>query len=134
MKREYIFILTLIALVVVITSLFFVFRLNTRYYDSRAVYSFDMNMYSVYIEACANDRKNVGPVTTREKALETALELWKDDHVLSGVEVGYPVYVSYDFANDCWRVHSSLTNPKADGAVLHALILKDGTVLAVFLG
>lgn len=118
---------------------------------------FDLKEYAWTI---GNDTyyKNVGPVETREVAVEKFLEVWDDrfGHIYPVND--NPVNVSYDAENECWLVNGSLNDPDdvvtyiynsedgtyevyestgekyVTGSVVCALIQTDGTVLAVWLG
>ena len=82
--------------------------------------------------------KNVGEVNTPQVAIEKAKELWLEEYRTVGGKPydpikGRKILVSYDSANECW--HLTVKIPRnVIGVFPHALIQKDGTVLAVWLG
>ena len=73
--------------------------------------------------------KNVGSVLNKDAAITTAKELWYEEYseTISDSEIE----VCFDEKNECWHVFNVV---EADmlGGVFHALIEKNGKVLAVW--
>lgn len=73
--------------------------------------------------------KNVGEVGNHNVAIEKAKELWRERF---GVSDSTETEVAWDSENECWHINNI---PPADtlGGVYHAIIQKNGDVIAVWL-
>ena len=96
---------------------------------------FQLSDYQWAIDSFPYDR-NVGSVETSAVAIEKAKELWmerfgeingKPNNPINGRKIE----VSYNAESECWHVNGTLP-PRVFGGVPHALIQKDGKVLAVW--
>lgn len=97
------------------------------------VYPFDISDYSWELEKCGY-QKNVGPVTTKNIAIDKAKQLWKERFGNIYEINDLPIAVAYDEKSECWRVNGTLQDDIENGAVPCALITKDGDVLAMWIG
>lgn len=129
----------------VIAALFFGWRvMQTQKVEAEnKIYTFDLSDYSRQLEDCRYE-KNVGMVATKAEAIEKAKTLWAECYSDLYIENfgklyeddGLPLEVAYDANNECWRVNGTLQqeNDNLETAVPQALIKKDGTVLALWIG
>lgn len=99
---------------------------------SEVVPSFDLSNYSLEIENYPYD-KNVGPVNTKEVAIEKFNEIGDDKFGYMYPFGERPVYVAYDSKNECWLLQGTLKEENMLGTVPCALIRCDGTVLALWI-
>jgi hypothetical protein len=95
--------------------------------------TFDLSDYSWELENCGYE-KNVGDVATKNIAIQKAKQLWEERFGDMYMINNFPVAVAYDPKNECWRVNGTLKNNNIEGAVPCAIISKDGTVLALWIG
>ena len=89
---------------------------------------FSLSEYQRELEQLSST-SDVGEVDTPQKAIRSAKELWDEKgFVPSTKREG----IAYDQEAECWHVYSK---PKANmlGGVAHAIIEKDGTVLALWM-
>ena len=94
-----------------------------------------MTDYQWEIKTFPSD-KNVGQVDDVNTAIEKAKELWVDEF---SIIIGQPynpingrkIEVSYDSEEECWHINGTLP-PNTLGGVTHAIIQKDGKVIAVW--
>ena len=89
---------------------------------------FSLSEYQRELEQLSST-SDVSEVDTPQKAIRSAKELWDEKgFVPSTKRVG----IAYDQEAECWHVYSK---PKANmlGGVAHAIIEKDGTVLALWM-
>lgn len=106
---------------------------NSSKKENTTVYTFDISDYSWELENCGYT-KNIGPVTTKNIAIDKAKQLWKERFGNIYEINGLPIAVAYDEKNKCWLVNGTLQDDSVDGAVPCALITKDGDVLAMWIG
>jgi hypothetical protein len=123
MKRKTILLIGLIALSVLGFSGVLLFRSE----DLPSVGTFELEDFQWHIENFPSD-KNVGAVDDAETAIKIAKELWIEEY--SKIRDA-PIKVFFDKKNDCWYVCGTLPKNML-GGVPHALIQKDGTVIAVW--
>lgn len=74
--------------------------------------------------------QNIGEVTEEKTAIRKAKALWLEKY-----SVAIPdkkIEVAYDSKEECWHVYGTLS-PNALGGVFHAVIQKDGNLLAVWI-
>ncbi len=101
--------------------------------ENTTVFAFDISDYSWELENC-REQINIGPVTTKNVAIDKAKQLWKEKFGNIYEINDLPIVVAYDEKNECWRVNGTLQDDGVDGAVPCALITKDGDVLAMWIG
>ena len=99
------------------------------------VEEFDLTNYQWEIEQFSLDKK-VGLINDIDTDIERAKELWIETfNLINGNPFnpinGLPNEVFFDKKSDCWYIHGTLPE-NVDGGVPHALIQRDGTVLAVW--
>ena len=99
------------------------------------VVNFNLTTYQREIETFPSD-KNVGPVNDAITAIKKAKELWLEEFSeIDGKPYnpinGREIVVAYNHENEIWCVNGTLPRNHI-GSVPHALIKKDGKVLAVF--
>ena len=94
--------------------------------------SFDLSDYSFELENYPYD-KNVGPVNTKEVAIEKFNEIGNEEYGYMYPFGERPVYVAYDSKNKCWLLQGTLKDDNMLGSVPCALIHCDGTVLALWI-
>lgn len=104
--------------------------------------SFDLNDYSEQIENYASS-ENVGKIGDSETAIQKAKELWNDKSYNTYVDLDGKMKFTalYDSKNDCWYVSGDIPTAKNENgsvevtlcSIPHAIIQKDGNVLAVWL-
>lgn len=119
----------------VIVVMFFIDKLSNL--KSSDVGVFRLSEYQWEIENFPSD-KNVGQVHNSKVAIERAKELWLEEYsIINGQHYnpinGRKIEVSFDFTNECWHINGTLPS-NVDGAVPHALIQKNGKVLALWMG
>lgn len=88
---------------------------------------FTIEEYKWEIENFQSD-KNIGKVDNANIAIEKAKELWSEKY---GDTDGKKVNIEYDPESGCWHV-CGLVSPKKFGGVPHAIIQRDGKVMAVW--
>ena len=103
--------------------------------ETSKVREFDLAKYQWALDIFPSD-KNVGEVQDKNIAIEKAKVLWIEKYgIINGKPYdptrGLKVNVSYNTENQCWHIYGTLP-PDVDGGVPHALIQKDGKVLAVW--
>lgn len=97
--------------------------------------TFELTKYQWEIENFPSD-KNVGQVNDSDTAIEKAKELWIEEFsVIDGKPYnpinGRKIEVSYDSDEECWHINGTL-KPDTLGGVPHAIIRKNGNVIAVW--
>ena len=122
MKKKIVFFIDA-ALFVVLALSFFLFKLTQ---------APDVGEFSLLELQWALERFpstfDVGEVNTPQKAMKQAKALWRE----KGFEPATKqIEIAYDQEAECWHVYNK---PKADmvGGVAHAIIEKDGMVLAIW--
>ncbi len=96
---------------------------------------FSLVKYQWEIENFSSD-KNVGKVDNPSIAIEKAKELWIEKFsAINGQPYnpinGRKIEVSYDSEEECWHINGTLP-PNTLGGVPHAIIRKNGEVVAVW--
>ena len=129
-KKNIVFIVASSILVILVCTLALLF--NNKSLD---IGEFDLANYQWEIETFPSD-KNVGEVNDAKIAIEKAKELWIEKFgLINGKPYdptqGRKVNVSYDAENECWYINGTLPR-NWNGGVPHALIQKDGKVLAIW--
>lgn len=99
---------------------------------SEGISSFNLSDYSFEIKNYPYD-KNVGPVNSKEVAVEKFNEIGNEEFGFMYPFGDRPVYVAYDSVNKCWLIQGTLADETMDGTVPCALIRCDGTVLALWI-
>lgn len=102
-----------------------------------SIKEFDVEKYQWEIENFPSE-KNVGQVNDVNTVIEKAKELWIEKYsTINGQSYdpikGRKIEVFFDNNNDCWLVKTTLL-PNTKESVPHAIIRKDGMVLAVWMG
>ncbi|MCL2631604.1 MAG: hypothetical protein FWD45_00710 [Coriobacteriia bacterium] len=98
---------------------------------------FDLADYQLEMSACSYD-KQFGHIDNAESAIKYAKALWIEWPGQFYPQTTTRIEVEYDEDNDCWHIKGTLPNTidikdsEAAIEVPHALILGDGTVLAVW--
>ncbi|MCL2632577.1 MAG: YbbC/YhhH family protein [Coriobacteriia bacterium] len=100
------------------------------------VESFNLADYQSMIEDFPYSA-NVGLIETEEDAIEAAIDLWFErwgiiDGKPTNIINDEPIEVRYDRENECWMVNGTLPDNWL-GVVPHALIHRDGTVIAIWI-
>lgn len=131
------FIITTILIIVLLIAVM-IFCLCTKIQrmsekENRTVNSFDISDYSWELNNYGY-KKNIGPVTTKNIAIEKAKLLWEEKFGKLYVDNNLPIAVAYDEKSECWRVNGTLQDNNIDGAVPCAIISKEGDVLALWFG
>ena len=99
------------------------------------VKDFEIETYKWYFETFPSDQ-NVGNIDDKNIAIDKAMLLWSQKYDESNVS-SYNnikkrnIRVEYDSAEECWHVYA-LSGPFTFGGVPHAIIQKNGNVLAVW--
>ena len=97
-------------------------------YNMVKVKTFCLTDYRWEIQTFSTDQ-NVGEVNDQNIAIKYAKSLWVEKY-----SVDIPkrkIEVAYDSKEECWHVYST-QSPNVVGGVLHAIIHKNGGVLAVW--
>lgn len=102
-----------------------------------SVREFDVEKYQREIENFSS-QKNVGQVDDVNTAIEKAKELWIETYsTVNGQPYnpikGRKIEVFFDNNNACWLIKTSLL-PNTKESVPHAIIRKNGMVIAVWMG
>ena len=110
--------------------------INGRAYLIRErTFVFDEREYSGWINLYPDDR-SVGKIVDAKDAVNKAIMLWNELYELYGGEFSavyhQPYYAYHDADYGCWRIEAYLPE-NTMGEIPTALILDDGTVLAVWL-
>ena len=98
---------------------------------------FNIEKYQWEIENFPLD-KNIGEVNDADTAIEKAKKLWIENYGTVNDQPydpiqGREIEVFFDNDNDCWLVKTVLPS-NVKGSVPHAIIQKNGTVMAVWMG
>ena len=97
-------------------------------------FSFNADIYSDWITLYP-DGVSVGPISDAKDAVNKAISLWQEDSTAlgSGFDAIHkqPYYARYDAKHECWKINATIPD-NVLGATPLALILNDGTVLAVW--
>lgn len=101
------------------------------------IMEFNLTDFTWEIENFHSDL-NVGSVENADDAIAKAMDLWTEkygDNIEGLYEYikNQPFHIAFDEANECWHINGVLDKDIL-GAVPQALIKKDGTVLAVWIG
>ena len=122
MKKTTVFVIGAAVFVVLALS-FLVFQLI----KTPEVGAFRVQEYQWELETFSST-SDVGELDTPQKAMKQAKALWRE----KGFEPATKqIEIAYDQEAECWHVYNK---PKADtvGGVAHAIIEKDGSVLAIW--
>ena len=130
-KKIIVFVAVGIVLATLGGAMIMVFNSNKTVY----IGEFDLTNFQWEIETFPSD-KNVGQVDNANTAIEKAKELWIEKYsVVAGQPNNpineKPIKVYFDEKNGCWYVHGTLSRNQV-GGVPHAIIQKDGKVVAVW--
>lgn len=121
------------ALVIIGGAIFMLFQSN----EQLSIREFDVAKYQWEIENFPYN-KNVGQVNDVNTAIEKAKELWIEKYSIVNGQAYDPIKerkceAYFDNYNNCWLVKTSL-RPNTKESIPHAIIRKDGTVIAVWMG
>lgn len=110
-----------------------IFRLNKQ----SSIGEFAVEEYQWEIENFPYE-KSVGQVDDANVAIEKAKELWLEKYSTVNGQPYDPIKgkkceIFFDHGNNCWLVKTTLPS-NTKGSVPHAIIRKDGTVIAVWMG
>jgi hypothetical protein len=131
-KNRFVILIAIGIALIVIGAIIFMFLKST---NESEIGQFDLAQYQWEIETFPSD-ENVGQVNDANTAIEKAKELWIEKFSIIGGQSynpinGIKIEVSYDSDSDCWHINS--TQPSnVLGGVLHAIIRKNGEVVAVW--
>lgn len=129
MKRKYV-ILLILALAVIGGALSILFLLqNQKESNVPDVGIFDLTKYQWEIQTFSTD-KNVGEINKKNVAINHAKLLWLEKYNIDIHEK--KIEVDFDPKEECWHIQST-SSPNTLGGVLHAIIQKNGDVLAVWI-
>lgn len=129
MKNK-ILIISLIALFAIGCVVVIVFAVNRLLDTTQSdVGEFSVSEYEWEIENFSVDQ-NVGEVNDKNVAIKNAKSLWLEKYSIDIHEK--KIEVAYDSKEECWHIYGTLS-PNALGGVLHAIIQKEGDVLAVWI-
>lgn len=93
------------------------------------VETFCLTKYQWEIQTFSTEQ-NIGEVNDKNVAIKNAKSLWLKKY---GVEISEKkIEVAYDTKEECWHVYGMLSSNTL-GGVLHALIRKNGDLLAVWI-
>lgn len=92
------------------------------------VETFCLTKYQWEIQTFSTDQ-NIGEVNDKNVAIKNAKSLWFEKYSVDIPE--RKIEVAYDSKEECWHVYGALS-PNTLGGVLHAIIQKNGDVLAVW--
>ena len=128
--------LIILAIVILIGVLEYMSRsshdINGRaYWIITGAFDFDEREYSGWINLYP-DGHSVGEITDAKDAVNKAITLWNEEFGGFSSMNSQPYYADYDENFGCWRILASLPE-NTFGAPPVALLLDDGTVLAVWL-
>lgn len=134
MKNKIIFSIVIVFTLTVIGGVMIIIFHSDKHPSIR---EFDVAKYQWEIENFSF-QKNVGQVNDVNTVIEKAKELWIEKY---GTVNGQPydpikgrgIEALFDKNNDCWLVKIALL-PDTKGSTPHAIIQKDGMVLAVWMG
>jgi len=120
-------ILVLIAIGGFLSLLFLLQRDN----DSAAqnIGTFDLTKYQWEVQSFSTNN-NIGEVKDKSAAINEAKSLWLEKYNIDAHERNVEVF--YDSKEECWHVCGALSPDKLGGD-LHAIIRKNGDVLAVWI-
>lgn len=122
-KKVALFAIIMIVLAVICGFIIALFGLN----HQPDVGKFTLTEYQWEIENFPSD-KNVGKVDDENTAIEKAKEMLSEKY---GDTDGKKMNIEYDSESGCWHVYGSVS-PKELGGVPHAIIQRDGKVVAVW--
>ncbi len=93
------------------------------------VETFSLTKYQWEIQTFST-KQNIGEVNDINVAIKNAKSLWLEKY---GVDIPKNMIKgAYDTKEECWHVYGTLS-PNALGGVLHAIIRKNGDLLAVWI-
>lgn len=128
--------LIILAVIIIIGVLEYMSQ-SSHYINGRAyliregTFVFDEREYSGWINLYP-DGHSVGEITDAKDAVNKAIMLWNEEFVGFSSMNCQPYHADYDENFGCWRILASLPE-NTFGAPPVALLLDDGTVLAVWL-
>ena len=93
------------------------------------VEAFCLTEYQWEIQTFSTEQ-NVGEVNDKDVAIKNAKTLWLEKYGANIPEK--KIEVAYDTKEECWHVYGTLS-PNTLGGVLHAVIRKNGDLLAVWI-
>jgi len=134
-KKTLIFIVIGLTLAVTVAVIVMLFYSNKK--PDLIIREFDASNYQWEIENFPSE-ENVGQVDDANTAIEKAKELWIEKYsVVNGQPYdpinGRKCEVYFDHGSDCWLVTITLPS-NIKGSTPRAIIKKDGTVIAVWMG
>ena len=133
-KRIFICVAIVLAVIVIVAlSIIMYFHTNKQ----PDIMEFDMIDYQWEIENFSFEG-NVGPIDDANTAVEKAKDLWLEKYSTVNGQPYDPIKrrkfeVLFDSNNDCWLI-KSVSNSNVKASTPHAMIQKDGKVIAVWMG
>ena len=97
--------------------------------NTSKVETFCLTKYQWEIQTFSEDQ-NVGEVNDENVAIKNAKSLWLKKYNIDIPEK--KIKVAYDSREECWHVYGTLS-PNNLGGVLHAIMQKNGDLLAVWI-
>jgi len=91
--------------------------------------TFCLTKYQWEIQTFSTEQ-SVGEVDNKNIAIKKAKSLWLEKYSVEIPEK--KIKVAYDTKEECWHVYGTLS-PNALGGVLHAIIRKNGDLLAIWI-
>jgi len=127
--KKYVVLITLVLVFVGgLASLLFLL-LNTKDPNTSKVEPFCLTEYQWEIQTFSADQ-NVGEVNDKNIAIKTAQWLWSEKYSVDISEKKIEVF--YDAKEECWHVYGS-QSPDMLGGALHAIVRKNGDLIAVWI-
>lgn len=128
MKKKHVILIVIVVVCIGgLLSLLFLLH-GAEVFNTVKVKSFSLTQYQWEIQTFSTEQ-NVGEVTDQSIAIKDAKSLWLEKY-----SVDIPkrkIEVAYDSNEECWHVYSTQQSNMV-GGVLHAIIHKNGDVLAVW--
>lgn len=130
-------IFTLIATVLVLAIIGGIIVMIIHSNKHPSIREFDIAKYQWEIENFSS-QKNVGQVNDVDTVIQKAKELWIEKYSTVNDQSydpikGRKIEVFFDNNSDCWLIKTALL-PDTKESVPHAIIRKDGMVIAVWIG
>lgn len=129
MKRKNVFLIVIIVVFIGgLLSLLFLLNRPVEPDTSKGE-TFSITEYQWEIQTFSTEQ-NVGEVNEKNIAIKNSKLLWLEKYDVDIPEKN--IKVACDTKEECWHVYGTLT-PNALGGVLHAIIRKNGDLLAVWI-
>ena len=100
--------------------------------DTISIETFSITNYQCEIRVFSVD-KNVGEIHDKDCAIKIAKSLWleKYDRDIERYIPGSEIKIAYDSQEDCWHIYNT-TPPNILGGIYHAILRKNGEVIAIW--